>query len=110
LSKPISVILVNPTRHREWTIKITGSKVTMAELSQLGATGESLVEDSLGEEVFGSDANISEENKTDDEKLTEAGLAVAVVGVVTDIITDDMKHDMAGRETPVTDEEKAGAA
>ena len=51
MSKPISVILVNPTRHREWTIKITGSKVTMAELSQLGATGESLVEDSLGEEV-----------------------------------------------------------
>ena len=51
LSKPISVILVNPTRHREWTIKITGSKVTMAELSQLGATGESLVEDSLGDEV-----------------------------------------------------------
>jgi len=109
-SKLISVISVNPTRHSEWTIKITGSKVTMAELSQLGATGESLVEDSLGEEVFGSDANISEENKTDDEKLTEAGLAVAVVGVVTDIITDDMKHDMAGRETPVTDEEKAGAA
>ena len=51
----------------------------------------------MSSQVFGSDANISEENKTDDEKLTEAGLAVAVVGVVTDIITDDMKHDMAGR-------------
>ena len=51
LSKSISVISVNPTRLSEWTIKITGSKVTMAELSQLGATGESLVEDSLGEEV-----------------------------------------------------------
>ena len=84
----------------------------------------------LSSQVFGSDANIAAANKTDDEKLTEAGLAVAVVGVVTDIITDDMKHDMAGRltllnishsiplclilifcrETPVTDEEKAGAA
>ena len=51
LSKSISVISVNPTRLSEWTIKITGSKVTMAELSQLGATGESLVEDSLEEEV-----------------------------------------------------------
>ena len=51
----------------------------------------------LSSQDLGSDANISEENKTDDEKLTEAGLAVAVVGVVTDIITDDMKHDMAGR-------------
>ena len=50
----------------------------------------------LSSQVFGSDANIAA-NKTDDEKLTEAGLAVAVVGVVTDIITDDMKHDMAGR-------------
>ena len=52
LSKLISVISVNPTRHSEWTIKITGIKVTMAELSQLGATGESLVEDSLGEVRF----------------------------------------------------------
>ena len=51
----------------------------------------------MSSQDLGSDANISEENKTDDEKLTEAGLAVAVVGVVTDIITDDMKHDMAGR-------------
>ena len=51
----------------------------------------------LSSQVFGSDANIAAANKTDDEKLTEAGLAVAVVGVVTDIITDDMKHDMAGR-------------
>ena len=51
LFKSISVISVNPTRLSEWTIKITGSKVTMAELSQLGATGESLVEDSLEEEV-----------------------------------------------------------
>ena len=83
---------------------------------------------------LGGDADIAAANKTDDEKLTEAGL-VAALTVVTDIITDDMKHDMAGRwglhldrlemrkiesdfydtffscrETPVTDEEKAGAA
>ena len=42
------------------------------------------------------DADIAAANKTDDEKLTEAGL-VAALTVVTDIITDDMKHDMAGR-------------
>ena len=83
---------------------------------------------------LGGDAEIAAANKTDDEKLTEAGLAAAL-GVVTDIITDDMKNDLAGRwhhlwwwiyiltvqvkalilsfscrETPVTDEEKAGAA
>ena len=62
--KLFSVIPVNPTRQSEWTIKITGSKVTMAELSQLGATGESLVEDSLGEEVsftlFGTDMAIND--------------------------------------------------
>ena len=45
------MISVNSTRLSEWTIKITGSKVTMAELPQLGATGESLIENSLGEEV-----------------------------------------------------------
>ena len=64
LSKLISVISVNPTRHSERSIKITGIKVTMAELSQLGATGESLVEDSLGEEVsftlFGTDMAIND--------------------------------------------------
>ena len=68
LSKSISVISVNPTRHSEWTIKITGSKVTMAELSQLGATGESLVEDSLGEEVsftfFDTDMAINDLTRT----------------------------------------------
>ena len=42
------------------------------------------------------DVYIAAANKTDDEKLTEAGL-VAALTVVTDIITDDMKHDMAGR-------------
>ena len=41
-------------------------------------------------------ADIAAANKTDDEKLTEAGL-VAALTVVTDIITDDMKHDLAGR-------------
>ena len=45
---------------------------------------------------LGSDAEIAAANKTDDEKLTEAGL-VAALTVVTDIITDDMKHDLAGR-------------
>ena len=49
-----------------------------------------------------------EANKTDDEKLEDGGLLVQAV--VTDIITDDMKHDLAGRETPISDEEKAGAA
>ena len=45
---------------------------------------------------LGGDAEIAAANKTDDEKLTEAGLAAAL-GVVTDIITDDMKNDLAGR-------------
>jgi len=80
----------------------------MADLSQLGAAAEELNEETTQEELDG-DADIAAANKTDDEKLTEAGL-VAALTVVTDIITDDMKHDMAGRETPVTDEEKAGAA
>jgi len=47
-------------------------------------------------------------NKTDDEKLELESAAMGAV--VTDTITDDMKTDLAGRETPVTDEEKAGAA
>jgi len=82
----------------------------MADLSQLGAAAEDLNEEALqDQEELGGDADIAAANKTDDEKLTEAGLAAALT-VVTDIITDDMKHDMAGRETPVTDEEKAGAA
>ena len=45
---------------------------------------------------LGGAADIAAANKTDDEKLTEAGL-VAALTVVTDIITDDMKHDLAGR-------------
>ena len=45
---------------------------------------------------LGAAADIAAANKTDDEKLTEAGL-VAALTVVTDIITDDMKHDLAGR-------------
>ena len=46
---------------------------------------------------LGGDSDIAAaNNKTDDEKLTEAGLAAALT-VVTDIITDDMKHDLAGR-------------
>jgi hypothetical protein len=56
-------------------------------------------------------------NRTDDEKLEDAGLptqaeaqAESRLAVVTDIITDDMKTDLAGRESPDTDEEKAGAA
>jgi len=81
----------------------------MADPSQLGAAAEDLNEETLQEEELGGAADIAAANKTDDEKLTEAGL-VAALTVVTDIITDDMKHDLAGRETPVTDEEKAGAA
>lgn len=92
----------NPVRR---VIKTTG----MADLSQLGAAAEDLNEETLQEEELGGAADIAAANKTDDEKLTEAGL-VAALTVVTDIITDDMKHDLAGRETPVTDEEKAGAA
>lgn len=47
-------------------------------------------------------------NKTDDEKLELESAAMGAVA--TDTITDDMKTDLAGRESPVTDEEKAGAA
>ena len=86
----------------------------MADLSQLGAAAEDLNEEALQDQegcvhlisvvnlIFspyqdlGGDADIAAANKTDDEKLTEAGLAAALT-VVTDIITDDMKHDMAGR-------------
>ena len=85
----------------------------MEDLSHLGASA--VVDEAP---VAATDDVEVTENKTDDEKLVDAGLGNVTVEeipahvqtVATDIITDDMKNDLAGRETPTTDEEKAGAA